>query len=102
VSDQGTRLTALLDDLENHRISVADACAQVRGMHWPRKAGKTAFQHRAAAALNEWDEPPHEDSIAPLAEEYHAGRIDHRAYEQLYGAYEEAQRDAGGAVPERP
>lgn len=102
MSDQQTRLQSLLDDLENHRITLADACAKIRGMNWPRKAGKTAFQVRAAAAMNDWDTPPPDDSIVPLAHEYYAGRISHLQYEQLYAAYDEAQRDTGGAVPSSP
>ncbi len=90
MSDQKVRLDALLDDLEQGRISLPDAMAQVRGMNWSRRAGKTAFQTRLADAVNELEGPPPPGSFADVAEAYHAGRIDLHAYEQLQRAYSEA------------
>jgi hypothetical protein len=89
VSDQSVRLYALLDDLEHGRISAADACAQVRGMTWARRNGKTAFQARLADALNEQDEPAPAGSFADVAHAYHAGRLSFSQYEQLQQAYDE-------------
>jgi hypothetical protein len=107
VSDQEKRLSALLDDLENGRISLAEACAQVRGMNWPRAAGKTAFQTRLADAIGQLGELPPPGSFGEVNSAFHSGRVDYRQYEQLHAAYEAAsgdhpQRDPGGAEPQRP
>jgi hypothetical protein len=107
VSDQEKRLSALLDDLENGRVSLAEACARVRGMSWPRQFGKTAFQARLADATGQQDELPPPGSFGDVNSAYHAGRVDYRQYEQLHAAYEAAlgdhpQRDPGGAEPSSP
>jgi hypothetical protein len=107
VSDQERRLEALLDNLENGRLTVAEACAQVRGMTWPRAIGKTAFQARLADAVGSLGDPPPPGSFAEVTSEFHAGRIDFRQYEQLYQAYAEAlndqpEHDTGGAEPQHP
>lgn len=104
MSDQEKRLRAMLDDLESGRLSIADACAQVRGMNWPRATGKTAFQTRLSDAIGGLMDLPPDDSFIQVSHEYHAGRIDYRQYEALDGAYEETLgdqpgRDTGGAEP---
>ncbi len=107
MSDQEVRLRALLDDLENGRISLAEASAQVRGMNWPRRAGKTAFQARLADAVGQLGELPPPGSFGDVSSAFHTGRIDYLQYEQLHAAYEAAlgdhpQRDPGGTEPRRP
>jgi hypothetical protein len=87
VSDHKARLDAIISDLENGRITIAQACELVRGMSWPRMNGKTAFQQRLADAAGLHDGPPPPGSFADVATELHAGRISFDQYERLHAAY---------------
>lgn len=89
-TDQAVRLRAVLDDLMSNRISIADAAAEVRTMHFPSPPDKTIGQRMAESYETEVpaNEPP--GSFRQVSRAYVAGRIDLRTYEALADAAAEA------------
>lgn len=92
-ADQAVRLRAVLDDLENNRISIADAAAQVRTMKFPAPPPKTVGQRMADSYETEVPSAIPEGSFREVAQAYVQGRIDLRQYEALADAAAEAIGD---------
>jgi hypothetical protein len=83
VSDQEVRLQAVLDDLENDRISTADAAARVRALRLAEPPPRTISQRMADSAENDMPRLPQEGSFFAVSKALHAGKISFRQYEAL-------------------
>lgn len=89
-TDQAVRLRAVLDDLENGRITPQDAAAAVRTMHFPVPPPKTVAQRIDDADGGDLNMPPQPGSFHEVAAAYASGRIDLNAYELMAHAAVEA------------
>lgn len=89
-TDQGARLRTVLGDLMDNRVSLADAAAQVRAMHFPEPPDKTVSQQMAESY--EQEAPPTEKpgSFRMVSRAYAVGRINLRQYEALAEAAAES------------
>lgn len=96
-TDQAVRLRTVLGDLENNRISTADAAAQIRTMTFPEPPDKTIGQRMEESYENEAPAPEQPGSFREVARAYVQGRISLRQYEQLADAATEAIKGHGGS-----
>jgi len=96
-TDQSVRLRTVLGDLENGRVSTADAAAIVRTMHFPKPPPSKTVSRRMEDAAGD-DAPPRAQpgSFQEVARAYALGRIDLRQYEALADAAAEAMRSDEG------
>lgn len=92
-SDHAVRLRAVLDDLENGRVTIADAAAQVRKLRFPLRPRYTVGQLMSDSLDNEVPPRPEAGSAVELAQAYYAGRITFRQYEVLADAAVAADSD---------
>lgn len=88
--DQAVRLRAVLGNLMENRISLADAAAEVRTMHFPEPPEKTIGQRMADSYENEVPGPENPGSFRMVSRAYAAGSITLRQYEALADAATEA------------
>jgi hypothetical protein len=82
VDDAGTRLEHILDGLENGRISLHDAVAQVEKFGFEDPPEKGAYQ-RMAEDANGDPEIPAGHSFYQVSRAYTLGRITRYQYERL-------------------
>jgi len=95
-SDAEVRLRAVLDWLENGRITTAQAAARVRAMSFPVPPPKTAHQRMEDAGTGD-PEVPSPGSFFAVSEALAAGRIDQEQYAALAKAAAEAMKHVSGA-----
>lgn len=94
-TDQETRLQAVLDQLENNQITLADAAREVRTLHFPPADSPTAWQRQQAAYGRDMAPPP-AGSFFMVSQAYTAGRISRRQYEILASAAADAMQEKPG------
>lgn len=85
------RLEYVLEQLEEGRMSTADAARLVRSMKFPAQPGKTAHQAVEADALGD-PEVPEEGSFFPVSHAYTMGRITRVQYDALAQAASRGQQ----------
>lgn len=91
-TDHAVRLRAVLDDLENGRVSTADAAAKVRQMTFPVMPRKTIADQMSESAESEMPARLPDGGFHEVAQALNAGRIDMRQYEALAEAAAEAMK----------
>jgi hypothetical protein len=92
--DTEVRLQAVIDWLEHHRITTAQAAARVRAMHFPVPPPKTAHQRMEDDVTGDPEVPP-PGSFFAISDAFTAGRID----QDQYAALAQAAADAMKRVP---
>lgn len=91
MNDQEVRLTHVLEQLIDGRISTADAAALVRKIKFPVRAPKTTWQRMKDDAGGDL-EVPERGSFFPVSQAYMSGRIDAAQYQALAEAAAEAMK----------
>lgn len=91
MNDQEVRLTHVLEQLTERRISTADAAALVRKIKFPVTEPKSAWQRMQDDAGGDV-EVPDRGSFFPVSQAYMSGRIDQEQYEALARAAAEAMK----------
>lgn len=95
-SDAEVRIQAILDWLEHHRISTAQAAARIRAIRFPAPAARTPFDTQHADAAGD-HHPPEPGSFFAVSHAYAEGRIDDEQYAALAQAAAEAAKRVPGA-----
>lgn len=91
MNDQEVRLTHVLEQLIEGRISTEDAAALVRKIKFPVRAPKTTWQRMQNDAGGDL-EVPERGSFFPVSQAYMSGRIDAAQYRALAEAAAEAMK----------
>lgn len=92
MSDQETRLQAILGWLEAGRITTEQAAARVRAIPFPVPEDKTAHQARREDATGD-PEPPEPGSFFAISDAFAQGRIDQDQYAALAEAAAQAMKE---------